>query len=96
MIAQKKFFMEVLYMENKNSTLKILFIVVGAIVCLGTAAVLVYTFFKKHFKVTFACDGCDCCDEFDDFAVEEVDEPICCCCEEEAACTCGEEACDAE
>jgi len=84
-------------MENKNSTLKTLFIVIGAIVCLGTAAALVYTFFKKHFKVTFDCDGCDCCDECCDFEEDaENYEPICCCCDEEAECTCGEEACDAE
>lgn len=70
-------------MENKNNTLKTLFIIVGAIVCVGTAAALVYTFFKKHFKVTFECDGCDGCDEFAD-DVENY-EPICCCEEEEAA-----------
>ena len=83
-------------MENKNSTLKTLFVVIGAIVCLGTAAALVYTFFKKHFKVTFACDGCDCCDDCCDFE-EDVDnyEPICCC-DEEAEGTCDDEACDAE
>ncbi len=80
-------------MENKNSTLKTLFIVIGAIVCLGTAAALVYTFFKKHFKVTFDCDGCDCCDDFEE--EEENFEPICCCCDEDADCTC-DEACDAE
>ena len=83
-------------MENKNSTLKTLFIVIGAIVCIGTAAALVYTFFKKHFKVTFACDGCDCCD-CEDFMDDAEDyEPICCCCEEEAECTCDDEAADAE
>ena len=47
-------------MENKNNSLKTLFIIVGAIVCVGTAAALLYAFFKKHFKVTFECDGCDC------------------------------------
>ena len=84
-------------MENKNSTLKTLFIVIGAIVCLGTAAALVYTFFKKHFKVTFACDGCDCCDDCDEFDDDvENYEPICCCCDEEEDCCCGEEAADAE
>lgn len=82
-------------MEKKTSTLKILFIVIGAIVCVGTAVALLYTFFKKHFKVTFACDGCDCCDDFDDFALDaEDDEPICCCCDAEEDCTCGED--DAE
>ncbi len=82
-------------MENKNSTLKTLLVVVGAIVCVGTAAALLYTFFKKHFKVTFACDGCDdcdceCCEGFEDGI--ETYEPICCCEEEECACCCDEEA----
>ena len=75
-------------MENKNNSLKTLFIIVGAIVCVGTAAALLYAFFKKHFKVTFECDGCDCCDGCDEFADDvENYEPICCCedCEEEAA-----------
>lgn len=83
-------------MEEKNKSLKTLFIIVGALVCVGTAAALVYAFFKKHFKVTFDCDDCDCCDCCDELAEEENFEPICCCCEEEAECTCGEEACDAE
>ncbi len=79
--------------NNKNSTLKTLFIVIGAIVCVGTAVALLYTFFKKHFKVTFACDGCDdcdceCCDGFDD-EIENY-EPICCCCDEEDDCDCGD------
>lgn len=67
-------------MENRNSTLKTLFIVIGAIVCVGTAVALVYAFLKKHFKVTFECDGCEECDGCDDFA-DEVNsfEPICCC-----------------
>lgn len=82
-------------MENKNSTLKTLLIVVGAIVCVGTAVALLYTFFKKHFKVTFACDGCDdcdcdCCEGFDDDFTDYV-EPVCCCCDEEDGCTCGED-----
>lgn len=65
-------------MGNKNNTLKTLFIVVGAIVCVGTAIALLYAFFRKHFKVTFECDGCDCCDG--SFA-DDVDnyEPICSC-----------------
>ena len=82
-------------MENKNNTLKTLLIVVGAIVCVGTAAVLVYTFLKKHFKVTFACDGCDdcdceCCEGFED-ELEDC-EPICCCEEEEPCTSDAEEA----
>lgn len=73
-------------MENKNNTLKTLFIIVGAIVCVSTAAALIYAFFKKHFKVTFECDGCDSCDGCDEFADDvENYEPICCCCEEEEA-----------
>lgn len=67
-------------MENKNNSLKTLFIIVGAIVCVATAVALVYAFFKKHFKVTFECDGCD---EFAD-DVENY-EPICCCEDEEEA-----------
>jgi len=65
--------------KRKDSSLKTLFIIVGAIVCISTAAAFVYTFFKKHFKVTFECDGCDCCDGCDEFS-DEVDnyEPICC------------------
>ena len=90
--------MEVFQMENKNSSLKTLLIVVGAIVCVGTAVALLYTFFKKHFKVTFACDGCEdcdceCCDCFDEDFAECADcvEPVCC----EEECTC-EDCADAE
>ena len=53
-------------MENKKSTfdaLKVVFIVVGAVVTIGTLAILAYKLFKKHFKVTFECDGENFCDD---------------------------------
>ena len=81
-------------MENKKSTfdaLKVVFIVVGAVVTIGTLAILAYKLFKKHFKVTFECDGENFCD--DCFPEDEVLEPICCCegedeCAGEDECTC--------
>jgi len=72
-------------MEHKN-TLKTFFIIVGAVVSIAAIAAVLYTVFKKYFKVTFECDDCDCscCDE-DCFEEADEYEPICCCeCKEEA------------
>lgn len=64
--------------ENSSCTLKGIFVVIGALVSLAALAVVVYTIFKKYFKVTFECDGgCDGCDEcFCD--EDEFCDPICC------------------
>ena len=83
-------------MENKKSTLnalKVVFIVVGAVVTIGSLAIVAYKLFKKYFKVTFECEGEDCCD--DCFCEDEAIEPICCCeGEDECACDCKcEEEC---
>ncbi len=67
-------------MEKKNDCLKTLLIVVGAVVCAAGAIAVLYAFFKKHFKVTFECDGCDSCDSCDEFSEDSDNyEPICCC-----------------
>ncbi len=66
--------------ENSSCTLKSIFVVIGALVSLAALAVVVYTIFKKYFKVTFECDGsCDGCEDecFDD--EDACYEPICCC-----------------
>ncbi|MBE6569670.1 MAG: hypothetical protein E7658_05580 [Ruminococcaceae bacterium] len=78
-------------MENKNA-LKTFFIIIGAIVSIGAIVAVLYTVFKKYFKVTFECDDCDCgCCGDDCFEEDEDYEPICCCeCAEEEA----EEAAD--
>ena len=83
-------------MKDERSTLgalKVIFIIIGAVVSIGALVAVVYTVFKKYFKVTFECDG-DCCDCEDDcFCEEENFEPICCCEEEEEEeCCC----CDCE
>ena len=76
-------------MENKN-TLKTFFIIVGAVVSIGAIIAVLYTVFKKYFKVTFECDDCDCdCCDGECFAEEEEYEPVCCC-------ACTEETCEAE
>ena len=71
--------------KENTSLLKGIFVAIGAIVSIAALGVVVYTVFKKYFKVTFECDGCcDCCE---DECFEDEDacyEPICCC-EEEAA-----------
>ena len=60
--------------EKKMSDgLKALFAVVGAIVTVGTIAVVLYTVFKKYFKIPVECEGDDQ-DYFDDF--DEYD-PVC-------------------
>ena len=60
--------------EKKISDgLKALFVVVGAIVTIGTIALVLYNVFKKYFKITVECEGDDE-DYFDDF--DEYD-PVC-------------------
>lgn len=63
--------------ENSSCSLKGIFVVIGALVSLAALAVVVYTIFKKYFKVTFECDGgCDDCDEgFCD--PDEFWDPVC-------------------
>jgi len=76
--------------EKKTcETLKVLFIIIGAIVSIGALVAVAYTIFKKYFRVTFECgDDCDCCD--DCFDAECDCEPICCCEEEAEECCCCE------
>ena len=67
-------------METKSPTLsalKVVFIIVGAFVTIGTLAIVAYKLFKKYCNVTFECD-CDDCD--------------CDCCEGECDCECCCEA----
>ena len=72
-------------MENKNA-LKTVLIIIGALVSISAIVVVLYTVFKKYFKVTFECDDCDCCCGDDCFEEVEDYEPICCCeCVEEVA-----------
>ncbi len=56
--------------RTTGDVLKLIFVIVGAVVSIAALAAVVYTVFKKYFKVTFECDGeCDDCDEcgcFDD------------------------------
>lgn len=69
-------------MEKKRSSLSTFFIIIGAIVSIGAVLVMLYTFFKKYFKITFECDGDDDTECFDDEDFGEDDgnyEPICCC-----------------
>lgn len=81
---------------KKESTLKGIFVVIGALVSIAALVVVVYTVFKKYFKVTFECDGCDCCDD-ECFADEDACyEPICCCEDEETVEEAADEAEDAE
>lgn len=50
--------------ENSSCSLKGIFVVIGALVSIAALAVVVYTVFKKYFKVTFECDGgCDGCED---------------------------------
>jgi len=83
--------MEVYIMGNKKCcSLKTFFIIIGAVVSIGALIAVLYTVFKKYFKITFECDGdCDCCEE-ECFECDEGSyEPICCCHEED---TVAEEA----
>ena len=60
--------------EKKISDgLKALFVVVGAIVTIGTIALVLYNVFKKYFKITVECEGDDedCFDDFDEY------DPVC-------------------
>ncbi len=72
--------------KNGTSALKALFIFVGAVVTIGAVLVVLYSLFKKYFKITFECnsedcdcfeDDCDCCEPLcytsDDAIVDEVD-----------------------
>ncbi len=87
-------------MKDEKSTLnalKVVFIIIGALVSIGALVAVVYTVFKKYFKVTFECDG-DCCECEEDcgFCEDENFEPICCCeeDEEEDDCCCCDCGCD--
>lgn len=65
--------------RSTGETLKIIFVIIGAVVSIGALVAVAYTVFKKYFQVTFECDG-DCGDCDDCFADEDVEfEPICCC-----------------
>ena len=72
--------------KDNSSLLKTVFVAIGALVSIAALGVVVYTVFKKYFKVTFECDGCcDACED-DCFADEDACyEPICCCEDEEIA-----------
>ena len=66
--------------KDNSSLLKTIFVAIGALVSIAALVVVVYTVFKKYFKVTFECDACE--DEC--FADEDACyEPICCCEDEE-------------
>lgn len=80
--------------NNTYETLKVIFIIIGAVVSIGALVAVAYTVFKKYFQVTFECDG-DCCDDCDCGCFEEAEvcEPICCCADEEETCCCD---CDCE
>ena len=43
--------------KSTIETLKVIFVVIGAVVSLAALAAVVYTIFKKYFQVTFECDG---------------------------------------
>jgi len=70
--------------DNKKKLsdgLKALFIVVGAIVTIGAVVAVLYSLFKKYFKITFETGADDCCDCFgDDCGCE----PICYCGDDDA------------
>ncbi len=69
--------------ENKKASdgLRALFIIVGAVVTIGGIIALLYSLFKKYFKITFETGSDDCCDCFG----EDCDcEPVCYCgCDDE-------------
>lgn len=63
--------------EKKTSdALKALFIVIGAVVTIGSVAAVLYSLFKKYFKITFECSSDDCCNCFEED--DDNYEPICC------------------
>lgn len=50
--------------KDNASLLKGIFVAIGALVSIAALVLVVYTVFKKYFKVTFECDGCcDCCED---------------------------------
>lgn len=59
--------------KKLSDGLKALFVIVGAIVTIGTIAVVLYNVFKKYFKITIECenDDDDCFDDFDEY------DPVC-------------------
>ena len=63
--------------ENKRYSdgLKALFVVVGAVVTIGAVVAVLYSLFKKYFKITFETGADDCCDCFGDDC--DNCEPIC-------------------
>lgn len=68
--------------KNKKSSLTTFFVIIGAIVSIGAILVMLYTFFKKYFKISFECDGDGDTECFEDecFGSEDENyEPICCC-----------------
>ena len=75
--------------KGMGETLKVIFIIIGALVSIAALVAVVYTIFKKYFQVTFECDGdCDDCD--DCFDEEENYEPICCCENDEDSTCCDD------
>ena len=64
--------------KSTIETLKVIFVVIGAVVSLAALAAVVYTIFKKYFQVTFECDGdCDDCGDDCFGECESNYEPIC-------------------
>ncbi len=69
--------------KGKRSSLTTFFIIIGAVVSVGAILVMLYTFFKKYFKISLECnddsDDTECFDD-EDFGDEDGSyEPICCC-----------------
>ncbi len=69
---------------EKDSVVKVVCITIGVLALIAGALLALYSYFKKHFKVEFECDGdCDLCEDgcFED---EETPIPECgdCLCEE--------------
>jgi len=63
--------------KRYSDGLKALFIIVGAIVTIGAVLAVLYSLFKKYFKITFETGADDCCDCFGDDCGSC--EPICYC-----------------
>ncbi len=58
--------------KKVSDGLKALFVIVGAVVTIGTIAVVLYNVFKKYFKITVECENDDdCFDDFDEY------DPVC-------------------
>lgn len=64
--------------EKSVSVVKVVLITLGVVACVAAAAVVVYKFLKKHFKITFECGDCDFCDD-DCFCDDSDFEPECIC-----------------